>query len=326
MNGRIYDPLLGRFLSADVIVQAPGNLQCYNRYSYVLNNPLTHFDPSGFEYKDKVAGAEEGVAHGVVNIVNSEPVADLQSSASFGHALAAVCSFLGMDKAAASLERAATYVDTSAKVAAQGNEGLKNAISNGASNLNGSNVNAPDRTTTRNVVETTTMIAAPVVASLAVATKATPAESPVEENKANPQGAPDGSKVSTQLPAYDGKTTHGVLTTNEGDTVHLTSGNADPRYANYPAASHVEGKAAIAIRDSGSSGGTVEHNNTGGTCGFCNAQLPTLLPEGAQLTVVPPANAVPANSRAVAVPTTYVGNANEPKPPKTPAEIAAGTN
>ena len=78
---------------------------------------------------------------------------------------------------------------------------------------------------------------------LAVATKATPAESPVEENKANPQGAPDGSKVSTQLPAYDGKTTHGVLTTNEGDTVHLTSGNADPRYANYPAASHVEGVA-----------------------------------------------------------------------------------
>ncbi len=48
MNGRIYDPLLGRFLSADLIVQAPGNLQSFNRYSYVLNNPLTFVDPSGF--------------------------------------------------------------------------------------------------------------------------------------------------------------------------------------------------------------------------------------------------------------------------------------
>jgi len=48
MNGRIYDPLLGRFLSADILVQAPGNLQSYNRYSYVFNNPLSMTDPSGF--------------------------------------------------------------------------------------------------------------------------------------------------------------------------------------------------------------------------------------------------------------------------------------
>jgi RHS repeat-associated protein len=48
MNGRIYDPLLGRFLSADLVVQAPGNLQAYNRYSYVRNNPLTYTDKSGF--------------------------------------------------------------------------------------------------------------------------------------------------------------------------------------------------------------------------------------------------------------------------------------
>lgn len=48
MNGRIYDPLLGRFLSADIVVQAPGSLQSYNRYSYVMNNPLTMTDPTGF--------------------------------------------------------------------------------------------------------------------------------------------------------------------------------------------------------------------------------------------------------------------------------------
>ncbi len=47
MNGRIYDPLLGRFLSADPLIQAPDNLQSYNRYSYVFNNPLRFFDPDG---------------------------------------------------------------------------------------------------------------------------------------------------------------------------------------------------------------------------------------------------------------------------------------
>ena len=51
MNGRIYDPLLGRFLSADPFIQAPANLQNYNRYSYVLNNPLSINDPSGFFFK-----------------------------------------------------------------------------------------------------------------------------------------------------------------------------------------------------------------------------------------------------------------------------------
>ena len=47
MNGRMYDPLAGRFLSPDPVLQAPDNLQNYNRYSYVLNNPLAYTDPSG---------------------------------------------------------------------------------------------------------------------------------------------------------------------------------------------------------------------------------------------------------------------------------------
>jgi len=53
MNGRVYDPEIGRFLSADPIVQAPGNIQSYNRYSYVMNNPLTLTDPSGFSWLSK---------------------------------------------------------------------------------------------------------------------------------------------------------------------------------------------------------------------------------------------------------------------------------
>lgn len=51
MNGRIYDPTLGRFLQADPHIQAPTNTQNYNRYSYVLNNPLSYTDPSGYFIK-----------------------------------------------------------------------------------------------------------------------------------------------------------------------------------------------------------------------------------------------------------------------------------
>ena len=47
MNARLYDPEIGRFLSPDTYIQAPQNSQNYNRYSYVLNNPLKYTDPSG---------------------------------------------------------------------------------------------------------------------------------------------------------------------------------------------------------------------------------------------------------------------------------------
>ena len=47
MNGRFYDPVLGRFLSPDPYVQDITNPQNFNRYSYCLNNPLKYTDPSG---------------------------------------------------------------------------------------------------------------------------------------------------------------------------------------------------------------------------------------------------------------------------------------
>ena len=50
MNARLYDPALGRFLSPDPYIQDPTNTQNFNRYSYVLNNPLKYTDPSGEVY------------------------------------------------------------------------------------------------------------------------------------------------------------------------------------------------------------------------------------------------------------------------------------
>jgi len=52
MNGRIYDPAIGRFLSADPFVTSPYDSQGFNRYTYVNNNPLSLADPSGFSAAD----------------------------------------------------------------------------------------------------------------------------------------------------------------------------------------------------------------------------------------------------------------------------------
>jgi hypothetical protein len=47
MNGRMYDPSVGRFLSPDKVVQAPDFTQSYNRYSYCFNNPISYIDATG---------------------------------------------------------------------------------------------------------------------------------------------------------------------------------------------------------------------------------------------------------------------------------------
>ncbi|WP_228452004.1 RHS repeat domain-containing protein [Chryseobacterium sp. G0186] len=59
MNGRLYDPLLRRFLNADENIQDPANTQNYNKYGYVMNNPMMYNDPDG-EFWMWLAGAVIG--------------------------------------------------------------------------------------------------------------------------------------------------------------------------------------------------------------------------------------------------------------------------
>jgi hypothetical protein len=61
MNGRVYDPVLGRFLSPDPIVQAPHDTQGLNRYAYVRNNPLRNTDPSGFCFNGHPAADQQAL-------------------------------------------------------------------------------------------------------------------------------------------------------------------------------------------------------------------------------------------------------------------------
>lgn len=64
MNGRLYDPVLRSFIMPDNFIQQPENTQNYNRYAYVLNNPLMYTDPSG----------EIGIETGIVGLITANPV------------------------------------------------------------------------------------------------------------------------------------------------------------------------------------------------------------------------------------------------------------
>jgi RHS repeat-associated protein len=47
MNGRLYDPVIGRFFSPDKYVANSSFTQDFNRYTYARNNPLMYTDPDG---------------------------------------------------------------------------------------------------------------------------------------------------------------------------------------------------------------------------------------------------------------------------------------
>ena len=72
MNGRIYDPVLGRVLSPDNFVQDPFSTQGFNRYSYGFNNPLKYSDPTGqlFILDNLILGLTGGVFNLLTNLGN----------------------------------------------------------------------------------------------------------------------------------------------------------------------------------------------------------------------------------------------------------------
>jgi len=55
MNGRVYDPATGMFMSPDPFIQSPGDWVNYNRYSYCMGNPMKYTDPSGYAWDGKGA-------------------------------------------------------------------------------------------------------------------------------------------------------------------------------------------------------------------------------------------------------------------------------
>lgn len=69
MNGRLYDPVLGRMLSPDNYISDAGFTQDYNRYSYARNNPLLYTDPDG---NNPIIGAIIGAVSYTLGVAFSE--------------------------------------------------------------------------------------------------------------------------------------------------------------------------------------------------------------------------------------------------------------
>ncbi len=141
MNGRIYDPLLGRMLSADTFVQDAGDLQAYNRYSYVRNNPTSLNDPSGhfwsaaitigfaaYDTYNYATGKTTGAEYAKNMALNGAALVADVATAGQGGGLAVRAANAGIrvakavDKANDAYETVSTIVETG-KVVASGDSG-----------------------------------------------------------------------------------------------------------------------------------------------------------------------------------------------------------
>ncbi len=71
MNGRIYDPVMARFISPDPYIQDNSNFQNFNRYSYVYNNPVSYIDPSGYFVDKWVKEIWDGATNTISRLTNA---------------------------------------------------------------------------------------------------------------------------------------------------------------------------------------------------------------------------------------------------------------
>ena len=100
-NGRVYDPQLGRFLSPDPYVQAPDFTQNYNRYSYVLNNPMKYTDPDGEWVHLAIGAIIGGYINLAMNADNVENIGDMFMYFGIGAAAGALGAGVGSGVSAA---------------------------------------------------------------------------------------------------------------------------------------------------------------------------------------------------------------------------------
>ena len=335
---RALDPATHQFLSPDPLLPVPGSNGSASSYTYSWNDPINWADPTGMrplsveEFGQVMDKAEQSKLGAAWEAIKNDPWGTLAmvGVVAAGVGLCFVCPAVGagilIGVAAASASGIATGTFNPRLVALSGAIGaipggntLRGAMMLGAATgagetvagslINGQGFPSPQQLLLGTAAGTaggglgygaSQGLARLRTGSGAVAPNAT--------------AALDHSPTPPVLPEFDG-TTHGVLVTHEGATYPLESGGPTP-YPNYPNARHVEGQAAITIRETDSTGGTVFHNNPNGTCNYCHNMTSTLLPEGATLHVVPPEGAVPKGPNWHAEPTTYTGNANDPKPPK----------
>jgi RHS repeat-associated protein len=86
MNGRLYDPALGRMLSPDGILH-PGS-QGVNRYTYAFGNPIKYNDPDGHDPIHGTAMLVGGLVGGFMNWATHGASLDMKGAGYFGSGFA----------------------------------------------------------------------------------------------------------------------------------------------------------------------------------------------------------------------------------------------
>ena len=92
MEGRMYDPYMGRFLSPDPYIQAPDYTQSLNRYAYCINNPLSYTDPTGYSWLGNFFSSAIGIAVAIETGGFGGTIWGVMASAACGGAAASMAS------------------------------------------------------------------------------------------------------------------------------------------------------------------------------------------------------------------------------------------
>jgi len=89
MNGRVYDPVVGRFMSVDPIVRDIGAPQAWNSYAYVEGRVGSWIDPTGWTAapNDCEPARETRIRDGAVEVIGNRWLGDLGSPLPGGPAL-----------------------------------------------------------------------------------------------------------------------------------------------------------------------------------------------------------------------------------------------
>lgn len=95
MNGRMYDPILGRMLSPDIYVQESGITQSFNRYSYAMNNPLVNTDPDGRFWNFVIGGVLGGFSGWQIGKANGAKGWDMAGSIIIGAGFGVITAGIG---------------------------------------------------------------------------------------------------------------------------------------------------------------------------------------------------------------------------------------
>ncbi|MFA6281950.1 MAG: RHS repeat-associated core domain-containing protein, partial [Candidatus Omnitrophota bacterium] len=144
-GARYYDPEIGRFITADTIVQSPLNPQTLNRYTYCNNNPINYIDPTGHWFWFAVAAVFIGAASGAAisaitgGDIGAGAICGAISGALFfaaGSAIGGLATALGIQEGTAAMTMLTAGVHTIAgaisgalgAVATGGNPGISAAI------------------------------------------------------------------------------------------------------------------------------------------------------------------------------------------------------